>query len=216
MAKPLLSRRSSYQNNNRGFTLLEMLAAIAIFAIVSLASWQIMQGLLRAHEIGTDKHQRMEELQYAMLVIEQDLQQIVDRGPRVDGKVSQQSLFSSDDMLETEDQALAFVREGWHNPGQRLPRSELQRVYYRLKENRLERLHDYVLDTVPNTEPVKRVLLDNVTGLKFRFYINGTWQEQLGETKTLPEGLAIQIDLKEVGTIERLFILPAAWKGEAA
>ena len=172
--------KRSHSLSNRGFTLLEMLAAIAIFSIVSLASWQIMQGIIQAHDVGTSQHQRMEKLQYAMLVIEQDLRQIIDRGPRVDGKVSEQSLFSSSDMLETDDQALVFVREGWHNPGQRLPRSELQRVYYRLKDGKLERLHDYVLDKVANTEPVKRVLLDNVNGLKFRFFINGVWQEQLG------------------------------------
>ncbi|WP_263079727.1 type II secretion system minor pseudopilin GspJ [Endozoicomonas sp. Mp262] len=216
MTKSQASACLNFKRRNTGFTLLEMLAAIAIFAIVSLASWQIMQSLLRAHDMGTAKHQRMEELQYAMLIIDQDLRQIVDRGPRVDGKVIQQSLFSSDDMLETDDQALAFVREGWHNPSQRLPRSELQRVYYRLKDNHLERLHDYVLDKPSATEPVKRLLLSNVSHLKFRFFINGTWQEKLDDSKTLPEGLALELELKDLGKIERLFILPGNWKGEAA
>ena len=170
-------------NTQQGFTLIEMLAAIAIFALVSLASWQIMQSLMRANDVGKAQHQRMQNLQYAMLIIEQDFRQIIDRGPRVDGKVSEQSLFSSDTMLDTDDQAITFVRGGWHNPNNRLPRPELQRVFYRLKDNKLERLHDYQLDVIENTERAKRVLLGGVTGLTFEFYIKDEWKEQLGDSK---------------------------------
>ncbi len=207
------SHRCAFQ---KGFTLIEMLAAIAIFALVSLASWQIMQTLLRASHVGMAQHERMQKLQYAMLIIEQDFQQIVDRGPRINGKVSKQSLFSSDTMLDTDDQAITFVRGGWHNPDNRLPRSTLQRVFYRLKDNKLERLHDYVLDTVENTEQARRVLLEGVTGLTFTFYAKGQWYDQLGKNNELPEAIAIELELKSLGKIRRLFLLPASWKAEVS
>lgn len=206
-----------YDNSHRwrfqkGFTLIEMLAAIAIFALVSLASWQIMQSLLRNRDVVLAQHERMRKLQYALLIIEQDFRQIIDRGPRVNGKVSEQSLFSSDTMLDTDDQAITFVRGGWHNPNNRLPRSTLQRVFYRLKDNKLERLHDYVLDTVENTQPARRVLLEGVTGLTFEFYAKGKWHKQLGKNNKLPEAIAVELELETLGKIRRLFLLPASWK----
>ncbi|WP_422443754.1 MULTISPECIES: type II secretion system minor pseudopilin GspJ [unclassified Endozoicomonas] len=198
----------------KGFTLLEMLAAIAIFSIISLSAWQIFQGVMTAHDVVLTKNERLRQLQYTLLLIDQDLQQIADRGTRVDNRVTAQSLFSDSQMLDSDDEALALVRHGWHNPDYRLPRPELQRVFYRLRDNRLERQYHHVLDPASiNVEPVTQILLTDINSLKFSFYINGQWRDSLLLAEgSLPEGLKIEFDMSDFGRIERRYILPASWQ----
>ncbi|AMO58283.1 hypothetical protein GZ77_21380 [Endozoicomonas montiporae] len=198
--------------HQRGFTLLEMLVAIAIFSLLTLSGRQLFMSVIDAKDVTGSQLNRLREVEYTMLVLEQDFRQLVDRGVRTDGRVSTQSLFSDGNMLSTDDQAIAFVRSNWRNPAQQLPRSELQRVSYRLKSNRLERMHHHVLDPLQNAEPVNRELLDGVNSLKFRFFYNNDWQNTLQDNGQLPEGLLIEMDLQDLGIIERRFLLPDEWE----
>ncbi|MCW7555975.1 type II secretion system minor pseudopilin GspJ [Endozoicomonas gorgoniicola] len=196
----------------KGFTLLEILVAIAIFSLLTLSARQLFVSVIDAKEITRSNLQRLKEVEYTMLVLEQDFRQVVDRGVRTDGYVSTQSLFSDDTMLNTDDQAIAFVRSNWRNPAQQLPRSELQRVSYRLKSNTLERMHHPVLDPLENAEPANRELLNGVNSLKFRFFYNSKWHNALQDSGQLPEGLLIEMDLQDLGRIERRFLLPEQWE----
>ena len=200
---------------NTGFTLLEMLLALVIFTLLSLAGWQILGTVTKARDVQAEHELRLGELDYAFLLMKQDFRQFVDRGPRVDGKVSSRSLFSEEGMLDSDDQAIAFVRAGWQNTGYRLPRSNLQRVYYRLKDNHLERAYDRVLDKAMDDEPEFRTLLSGVEALKFQFYYKGKWRDTI-KKKKLPEAVAIQLTLTREGEIERRFILPSSWSASDA
>lgn len=201
------------KRQNTGFTLLEMLAAIAIFSIVSLSAWQIFQGVMSSHEIVLNKNEQLRQLQYALLLIDQDLQQIADRGTRINDNITSQSLFSDNQMLDSDDEALALVRYGWQNPDQRLPRPELQRVFYRLRNNNLERQYHHVLDPASiNVEPVTQVLLNDISSLQFRFYLHGRWQDSLPGDGTFPQGLTIAFEMDGLGLIERRYLLPSQWQ----
>ncbi|WP_299730290.1 type II secretion system minor pseudopilin GspJ [uncultured Endozoicomonas sp.] len=207
-----LSRSTRLLASN-GFTLLEMLAAIAIFSVISLSAWQMFHGVLTAHDVVLTKNERLRQLQYALLLIDQDLQQLADRGVRVDGQVTAQSLFSDSQMLNSDDEALALVRFGWQNPEQRLPRPELQRVFYRLQEDRLERQYHYVLDAASiNEEPATQILLEGIHSLQFRFFIGDVWQESLPPEAGLPEGISIEFKMNDLGRIQRSYLLPDSWR----
>ena len=198
----------------QGFTLLEMILAIAIFASISLGSWQMFQSIINAREIVVFKNNQLIKLEQALLTIDQDLKQIIDRGTRGENGVTRRSVFSAAEMLESEDEALAIVRAGWHNPKHYLPRSTLQRVFYRLKDKKLERQYDYMLDPeMKDSEPATQVLLENVNSLKFRFYENGEWQEGMA-TEAFPQGIEIEFDLEGIGKIRRCYMLTAPWNAD--
>lgn len=70
----LLSDKKSMQ---LGFTLLELLIAMTIFAMLAVAGWQVFDGLNRAKERAEYHADQLSELQYAYLQIQQDMSQIV-------------------------------------------------------------------------------------------------------------------------------------------
>lgn len=201
-----------HRHNSRGFTLLEMLVAIAIFSLLAMSARQLFMGAIAGRDISSAQLRRLQDVEYAMLVLEQDFRQLIDRGVRVDGNVTLQSVFSDSNMLGTDDQAIAFVRSNWRNPAQQLPRSDLQRVYYRLKDNQLERQHHHVLDPLENSDPVTRQLLSDVNGLKFRFFYDGEWEDQISDKGIFPRGIAIELELADLGMVERRFLMPDEWK----
>ena len=93
-----------------GFTLLEVLIAIAIFSVVSLASFTIFDTVLRGDENSKIRSERQNELQRAFLLIERDFTQISKRSMRISGEApSSNFLQTSDDSFLADEQAIAFV-----------------------------------------------------------------------------------------------------------
>ncbi|MGL5610665.1 MAG: GspJ family T2SS minor pseudopilin variant ExeJ, partial [Aeromonas veronii] len=69
-----------------GFTLLEMLVAIAIFASLSMGAYQVLQGVLTSDEVAKRKEARLNELQLAFTLLERDITQMVPRSGRIEGE----------------------------------------------------------------------------------------------------------------------------------
>jgi len=190
-----------------GFTLLEVLIAVAIFSVVSLASFTIFDTVLRGDENSKIRSDRQNELQRAFLLIERDFTQIAKRNMRVNGEAPSDSfLQTADDSFLADEQAIAFVRNGWTNPGLLLPRSDIQSVAYRLEEETLQRLHYNFVDAVVGQEPKIRPLISQVTSLDFEFYDGKKWQEKWSGT-ALPQAIAIEIETLDYGLIRRQFLV---------
>jgi general secretion pathway protein J len=192
----------------KGFTLLEVLIAIAIFSLISLSSFTIFDSVLKGDQTSKQRSERQNELQRAFLIIERDITQIARRTIRINGEAPQDRFIQSeDDTFSTEEQAIAFVRHGWTNPGLLLPRSDIQAVAYRLVDDTLQRLHYNFVDPIVGKEPKVRPLISNVTELAFEYYNGKDWQ-QTWATATLPLALAIIITTKDYGVIRRQFLVP--------
>lgn len=191
----------------QGFTLLEVLIAIAIFSVISLASFTIFDTVLRGDESAKIRSERQNELQRAFLLIERDFTQIAKRTMRINGEAPSNSfLQTADDSFLANQQAIAFVRNGWTNPGLLLPRSDMQSVAYRLVDQTLERLHYNFVDAVVGQEPKIRPLITQVTQLAFEFYDGSQWQKKWSG-QTLPQAIAIEIDTLDYGVIRRQFLV---------
>jgi len=197
----------NYKPDQRGFTLLEVLVAISIFSVVSLASFTIFDTVLRGDENSKIRSERQNELQRAFLLMERDFLQIAKRSMRVSGEApSKNFLHTSDDSFLADEQAIAFVRNGWTNPGLLLPRSDMQNVAYRLVDETLERLHFNFVDAVVGEEPKVRPLITQVTSLAFEYYDGSKWQKKWSEN-TLPLAIAIEIETEDYGLIRRQFLV---------
>lgn len=192
----------------QGFTLLEVLIAVAIFSVISLASFSIFQTVLNSDEATKLRTDKLNELQRAFLIIERDMLQVARRSIRFNGEAPLENfLHTSTDSFSTGEQALGFVRHGWTNPSLLLPRSDLQSVAYQLNDTTLERLHFNFVDAVVGEEPKVRALVSNVEKLDFEFYDGKKWQKDIPD-KQLPQAIAIEIDIIGYGVIRRQFLMP--------
>ncbi len=192
----------------RGFTLIEMLMAIVVFALLSLSSATILQQTLRSNEISQANQERLRDLQRTMLMFEHDFGQMVARTNRNPfGEVTDQIFEYGGNYANSDAQGIRFYRLGWLNPQGRLPRGSLQQVIYRVENGQLQRQHSIYPDPVAAQELETLALLDEVLDLRFAFFINGSWVTQT-DGQSLPQAIAVELELAELGVIRRQFLLP--------
>lgn len=200
----------------RGFTLIEILIAMAIFTLIGLASTGLLTTVIDSNDISEERFAKLQLLQRAMITIERDLQQAVPRAIRYNGE-KQDMVMAGGKLDGSDDDGIGFVRGGWHNPQLMLPRSTLQYVAYRLNENRLERLYSNYVDNVIGYEPKVRVLLEDIESLNIEFIATSSnesldededlsWNESYKGT-ALPRAVAIEFVSKDFGKIRREFTL---------
>ena len=218
-------RRDKERVAESGFTLIEVLIAMAITAFVSILSYQTLSTAITGIESARDASERLHEINRAFTVMSRDIRQIANR-PVVDEFGQLASAVSGGPLARD---PLRLTRSGWHN-STGAPRSTLQRVAYRLEEGQLLRLTYPVLDRTTAIEPVETVLLDEVDTLEFRFLptINDLevdrnqaidrrfWQEnwlaEVGFANQIilpPAAIEMRITLTDWGELERLYVMPA-------
>ncbi|MCW3172340.1 type II secretion system minor pseudopilin GspJ [Shewanella subflava] len=195
-------------SRNKGFTLLEMLIAIAIFAMIGLAANSVLSTVMKNDEVTKTFSVRLKALQQGFGAIERDLGQMVARTLRgLDGERSSSYFQSGDNMLDSETEALVFYRLGWLNPDGILPRGSLQSVAYVVQGGRLERWYYPYPEPVSGEEPLKTLIIDNVLSVEYSFYMNDKWERKVDGTQ-MPKGIAIEIEIDGLGKIQRQFLLP--------
>ncbi len=203
--------------NMSGFTLIEIMVAMAIFALIAVASTEVLRSVAASNELSEQRFEKLQQLQRAMLTIERDLLQAVPRPIRIEGESNQSVMVGNEGLLDSETYGLAFVRAGWHNPQLMLPRSTLQAVAYRLQEGKLQRLYSNYVDNVSGYEPKQKVLLSDIEDFKLAFFLTGggdindedSWEESY-QGNTIPSAISITIVSKDFGEIKRAFLLSAS------
>ncbi len=187
----------------RGFTLVEMLLALAILAALSVAAIGVLQNVIRADTLTKEKAQQIQALQQTFSQMAADFNQIVPRRGRNDDALFSAGRF----LLGSDDWAIAFSRSGWPNPMGILPRSEIQSVSYRLRQQQLERLSYDQQDPLTGSRPTTWVLQRDVEAFRLRFYASGRWQDRWESAQNLPQALEVTLTLKGYGDVTRLFLL---------
>ena len=106
-----------------GFTLLEMLVAIAIFASLALMALQVTNGVTRVNSAVAGHDQKLNLMQQTMSFLTHDLTQMMPRPVRGDQGQREPALLAGAGVLASESGGMRFVRGGVVNLLMRLPRS---------------------------------------------------------------------------------------------
>lgn len=198
--------------NSNGFTLLELLVAIGMFAILGVLAYGGLNTVLTAQTHTKEEAERLAALQLCMRYLQRDIEQFVDRPVRDKFGDLKPSLIVS------EQPSVEFTHSGWRNPAGLL-RSQLQRVSYGLDdESTLIRLTSPLLDGADDDELIRTPLLEGVEGLEIRVLDEqNKWQKEwppLSEAQQAPgdtqQPIALEISLvaDPWGEIRRLIALP--------
>jgi len=189
-----------------GFTLIEVLVAMAIFGVLSMLAYSTLGQTLANSEMLTERMDRLQAVQRTVRFLSNDFVQAAPRPVRLElGDSMGPAVFTS---LGGEF-ALELTHGGWGNPAG-LPRGTLQRSAYRLEDDELVRYHWNVLDRTFANEPVANILLDNVESLLFRYLgADGEWSEiwppqAQPSIRARPRAVEIVLTLADEGEIRRL------------
>lgn len=199
-----------------GFTLLEVLLAMAITAMVAMMAYAGLNAAMNAAERHGEQVARLGEVQTALGWLVRDLRHSVDR-PVLDADGEALPALRGD---AVEEDWLELTRTGWANQrGQR--HGSLQRVRYRLDaEGQLWREHWLVLDRIDDDEQgLQQVrLMSGVTRVALRFLdgkagnaasqeLGGEWVERWPATRgdrLLPLAAEVELEIDGFGVVKRV------------
>lgn len=194
---------------NLGFTLIEILIALFIFAILATITTMGLNSVIKSRE-RTELHaENLQELQLALSLLQHDLLQAIDR-PILDNDSSPLPAFYAPrpDYFE-------FTHSGFSNPQMQVARSHLQRVGYEWKNESLNRLTWNVLDRSTDTQPQQKIILSKVKNLRLRFLAKNKqyyskWPIEGEASTALPLAIELTLTLTDQQIIYRLFLTPGA------
>ena len=197
---------------HKGFTLLEIMVALVIFAIMAVIVAVGMRTILDSRKHVQIADQQVQQMEIAFALMQRDFSQIIDR-PVLDKEGdSEQSL------LAAGSGEVAFTRAGFVNPLFSQPRSELMRVAYSVQDGALIRTTWNVLDQPPNGKAMHRTLLQGVLSMNLQyidFYgqVVNSWVLQSGAGgqqdphQVMPKGIIVTLHLPHNLKIKRIFVI---------
>jgi general secretion pathway protein J len=186
-----------------GFTLVELVVALFIFALISAAGVSLLSFSVDAQASTGKRLDEVASIRRVGALLTSDLAQATPRISR-DTEGRQQVAFEGGTGAP-EDVALAFVRRGWSNEGGEA-RASLQKVEYRLEDGALVRRTWPMVDG-SEARPPSRVL-GGVRSLVLRYRIGGEWRERWDSKRpgALPQAVEAVFDVEGLGKVRQLFL----------
>lgn len=178
-----------------GFTLVELLVAIAIFAVLSALGWKVFDYVVKVKERNAEHEAKLSQLQEAYQQILRDTVQAVPLTANINGEIQP--------ALVLQNGRFNFSKTGVTDPlNQGLAPDERIEYQYRADEKKLYRLKFRNLNQTGNDQPDSSVLLDNVE--QFKIVIlnpseSDSWPDRAADSTNedsfavLPRGLKINL-----------------------
>lgn len=182
-----------------GLTLIELMVALAVFAVLGVLSFRALSAASTSQSRLDAGFLRWNALDRSLGRVEGELLEIV--VPPA-GSPTRQT------------RALQYVRQGDGVSGElSFPRLDagrgVRRVGFRLRERQLEWLLWEGREAVGT--PQVEVLLADVNALHWQFIDKGRrlddWPPDAARAGSLPDGLMLEIDLPDLGTVHRIIVL---------
>ncbi|MFT4058399.1 MAG: GspJ family T2SS minor pseudopilin variant LspJ [Legionella sp.] len=196
----------------RGFTLIEILIALTVFAILATITSSTLYHAFNTRTRVNEQSKRIANLQLAISLLQQDLSQTLERAIRANDMRLFPIFLGQADYME-------FTRDGDVNPGSNEKHSTLKRVAYVCTNNSLIRRTWDTLDPVERKNNANKVLLSNLSNCHFG-YLNNSLQvfpdwradavNQNQNKESLPKAVQVNFTVQDQGEMNLLFPIPEA------
>jgi general secretion pathway protein J len=193
----------------QGFTLIEVLVAMAIFGVMTVLAYMSLGQTLANVDLLTARMDRLQAIQRTMRFVGNDL---LTAAPRPVRSELGDTYLPAFHVSAGNEYALAITHGGWPNPAG-LPRSTMQRTVYLLQENKLLRVYNTVLDATYSNNAIATEILDGVLGLEFRMIQDNLetitqWpppdMQGSSALRIRPRAVEIILTLEDEGEIRRI------------
>ena len=195
--------------HNAGFTLIEVVIALTVFAILGTMAFSGLNAILKWQTDLDDQSRQLLAVQMTMKYMERDFNQVILRSIR-DQYGDTQPAF-----LAKEENSLDLTHSGWRNPAG-LSRSAIQRISYQIDdEDNLVRYSWNRLDGALTEDAREVILVEGIEEIDWQFI--SQQDEQLDQWPPLnadpnftglPAAVAVTFNVKPFGEINRIFTLP--------
>ncbi len=197
-----------------GFTLMEVLIAITIMAMIAALTAQVLQTAIVSGETTDDAAKRTSSVDRTWVMLDTDLRNALPRALLAANNDPLPALYVG----RSGDYWLTLLRGGMANP-LKISRSELARVGYRLEEGVLWRDIWQDTGTIDRRKAIALKLMTDIKSIQVRVLSDvatsiaaGPWLEDWpnpNDRSKLPRALEITLQTEDFGEIKRLIgILP--------
>ncbi|MFW2440433.1 MAG: type II secretion system minor pseudopilin GspJ [Arenicellales bacterium] len=192
-------------NHSRAFTLLEMIVAIAIFAIIAIVSYATLNRFLDNSATLEEELEDLKQLQLTFSLLEQDMHFISERMTRDAYGDTEPLLVISDINVAGELLRFTTARRDIILPGE----SSLQRMSYRWENGDFVRASWLVLDRDQDAKESKYLLLADVESVSVKVLIMVDGEMKVESSwepgNLLPDGVEWNITMEDGRQYRRIF-----------
>ncbi|USQ12940.1 GspJ family T2SS minor pseudopilin variant LspJ [Legionella lytica] len=195
-----------------GFTLIEILIALAVFAILASITSSTLYYAFNTRTRVNEQSERLSALQLAISIVQQDISQTAERAIRGNDMRLFPIFTGRPDYVE-------FTRDGDVNPGSIEKRSTLKRIALVCQNDSLLRRTWDTLDPFDRNTHADKVLISHLSDCHFG-YLNQSLQvfpewradavNQDQNKESLPKAIQVNLNVKKLGELNLLFTIPGA------
>lgn len=185
-----MTRRAHHRAGEQGFTLIEMLVALAVFAIIAVGALTLLRFSVDAELASRAKTEQIAQGRRFLSVWTADLAQAAPRPARDKAGTTHPALEAGEGTV-----LLRLTRSGWANVDG-APRPSLQKVEYRFEQGKLLRA-GYPYPDGSDPEAAAEVLASaGPPTLRFRGS-DGTWRDRWEPQREAELPVAIEIAIPQ-------------------
>jgi general secretion pathway protein J len=197
-----------------GFSLIELLVALAVFAAMAALAYGGLDSIVRSRSELVRQQEEFRSLTRSVALLDRDLRQAAARPVRGNYGETQPALAGASERIE-------FTRAGFANP-QAEVRANLERIGYALEGDALLRVSYAVLDRAP-TSAAQTTTLARVDALRLRYLDaanrwTDSWPPPVADgaaAPALPRAVEFRLQTKDYGDITRIVELVSPWPARA-
>ncbi len=202
-----ISKRRYRRSQQLGFTFIEVMVAVGIFAVIATICYATLSQYLRVRTIVELNDAEIRQLQRTFIIIERDLRFMINRPVRDEYGDEEDAYLSEGNSINNELFRITISEPDIGSPGN----TSLRRVAWRLEDGNLYRDSWAVLDRVQDSLPQSRLILRQVSQIDV---VNYKWEDDLGvqqffasNSDDLPYATELLIIMDDESSYRRIFDL---------
>jgi len=200
------------RRNEKGFTLLELLVSLALFAVIYMVAHGTLANIISGSQVVSAEQKKWQQLDIVFTLMQEDLGFVTDRHIRdVSGFDAPAFIGQQTDSRAVSPPTIEFSRTGIRALSTDRETGN-RRIAYRLKDGKLFREIWPTVDRKFDATPIDDLLLVDVTSFDARFLNRdgkwlSSWPDFQHKAEILPVAVDVTLNIKNGDTVNRIFLV---------